>query len=637
MAYDGLTDFIRTLEKKGELIRVTEFVDPVLEITEITDRISKQSGGGKAILFENTGTAFPLLINALGSDKRMLTALNTSKYENISRDIETIFKSLTKPVQGFWQKIGMLPKLGKIASWMPRTVKGRGKCQEVVHHEPDLNILPILKCWPADGGRFITLPVVNTIDPITKIRNVGMYRMQQFDKNLTGMHWHRHKVGARHFEEYKKLGKKMPIAVALGGDPMYTYAATAPLPDNFDEYILAGFLRKKRVKLVKALTQDIYVPEDADIIIEGYIDPEENLIWEGAFGDHTGFYSLADWFPRFHVTCITHRQDAVYQATIVGIPPQEDAYIAKATERIFLAPIKMAMIPELVDMNIPPEGVAHNLIIAKIEKSFPGQALKVANALWGAGQMMFNKMAIIVDGTVDIFDYEELIKVLSQNIDPAKDIFFSAGPLDILDHASDKQAYGGKICIDATRAHDEELRGKSLIGNNVYDVKIDAEKLSETFAEITTVNSSFLQKGISFLIISIEKNKNTSVKTLARKLFELSEFTNIKALLIVDKELNINDLSMCIWVSLNNIDPLRDSLIIEAKDNNSIAHICIDGTRKTLEADNFQRDWPNAVISDTATIEAIDEKWASLGLGEFIESPSLKYQQLVKNKGAIVS
>jgi len=267
----------------------------------------------------------------------------------------------------------MLPKLSQVASWMPTSIGGKGKCQEVIMKNPDLNKLPILKCWPADGGKFITFPMVHTIDPVTGIRNVGMYRMQVFEPGLTGMHWHRHKTGARHFEEYKKLGKKMPIAVAIGGDPVYTYAATAPMPDNFDEYMLAGFLRKKKVELVKCLTQDIEVPADADFVIEGYVDPEEDFIWEGPFGDHTGFYSLADWFPKFHISCITHRKDAIYPTTIVGIPPQEDAYIAKATERIFLAPIKLTMLPELIDMDIPVAGVAHNLTIVKIEKSFPGR------------------------------------------------------------------------------------------------------------------------------------------------------------------------------------------------------------------------------------------------------------------------
>jgi 3-octaprenyl-4hydroxybenzoate decarboxylase (EC 4.1.1.-) len=275
---------------------------------------------------------------------------------------------------------------------MPKVKSGKGECQEVVMTNPDITKLPVITCWPKDGGPFVTLPVIHTKDPNTKTRNVGMYRMQVFGPTLTGMHWHKHKVSARHFNEYKKLKKRMPVAVALGGDPVYAYSATAPLPENVDEYMLAGFLRKKRVELVKCITQpEIEVPADADFVIEGYVDPEDELIWEGPFGDHTGYYSLPDWYPRFHITAVTHKKNAVYPATIVGIPPQEDAWLGKATERIFLAPIKMTMVPEIVDMDMPVEGVFHNLVIARINKEYAGQGQKVMNAMWGAGQMMFNK------------------------------------------------------------------------------------------------------------------------------------------------------------------------------------------------------------------------------------------------------
>src|SRR5690606_20891708 len=396
MAYKNLQHFIDTLEKKGELVRIKEFVDPRLEITEVTDRVSKRYG--PALLFENTGTDFPLLINSMGNYKRMCMALGVKQMDDVTREIEQLFKELTGPRDGILDKLKMLPKLGKIASWMPKVVSGKGACQEVVMKDPDITRFPVLTCWPEDGGPFLTLPIIHTKDPRTGIRNVGMYRMQVFGPKLTAMHWHKHKVSARHFNEYKKLGQRMPVAVALGGDPVYTYCSTAPLPDNIDEYMLAGFLRKQRVELVQCLTQDVQVPADADIIIEGYIDPEEEFILEGPFGDHTGYYSLADYYPKFHITCITHKKNAVYPATIVGIPPQEDAWIGKATERIFLAPIKMTMVPEIVDMVLPMEGVFHNLVIVKIKKEYPGQALKVMNSLWGAGQMMFTKMMIVVDG-----------------------------------------------------------------------------------------------------------------------------------------------------------------------------------------------------------------------------------------------
>jgi len=413
MAYQGLREFIELLESKGELIRITIPVSPELEVTEIVDRLSKSEGGGKALLFENNGTDFPILINAFGSEKRIALALGCDNLENIGTEIEMLFKKLAMPRAGFLDKLKFLPLLSQMASWMPKRISGRGKCQENVMKSPDLLKLPILKCWPADGGRFITLPCVVTRDPETGLRNVGMYRMQVFGPDLTGMHWHKHKTGARHFAGYKEKGTRMPVSVVIGGDPAYTYAATAPLPDNIDEYLLAGFLRKKKVELVKCLTNDLEVPNDADFIIEGFIDPQEEFIWEGPFGDHTGFYSLADWYPKFHVTCITYRKDAVYQATIVGIPPQEDAWIGRATERIFLAPMKMTLIPELNDMELPAAGVAHNITLAKIEKTYAGQGPKVMNAMWGAGQMMFNKILIVADQKTDIKDYKAFAKYVS--------------------------------------------------------------------------------------------------------------------------------------------------------------------------------------------------------------------------------
>ena len=408
MAYKSLSQFIDYLEKEDELIRIKEYVDPELQITEIVDRLSKSENGGKAILFENTGTDFPVLINAMGSQKRMCMSLGVETLDDFGKEIENLFTDLTGPKTSIFDKLKLLPSLSKISSLMPKSISGKTKSQKIIIENPNLSKLPVLKCWPEDGGPFITLPMVITKDPVSGIRNVGMYRMQIFDKNLTGMHWHKHKVGARHFDEYRKLGKKMPVAVALGGDPAYTYAATAPVPDNVDEFLLAGFLRKQKVELVKCIIQDIEVPADADIITEGYIDPQEDFIWEGPFGDHPGFYSLADWYPKLHVTCITHRKNAIYPATIVGVPPMEDAWIGKATERIFLAPIRLAMLPEIIDYSLPFEGVAHNMTVVKIHKTYPGQALKVMNAMWGDDQMMFNKIMIFVDQDIDIHNYKEL-------------------------------------------------------------------------------------------------------------------------------------------------------------------------------------------------------------------------------------
>ncbi len=619
MAYKNLKDFINKLEQAGELIRIKEFVSTDLEITEITDRISKQKYGGKAIFFENTGKKFPVITNIMGSDKRMAMALLQNNLEDIGDEINNLIINMTEPKDGLMDKLRFLPKLKQLTALMPRLLRRKGACQEVVITEGiDINILPVLKCWPDDGGKFITLPVVHTKDPNSGIRNVAMYRMQVFDNKLTGMHWHKHKVGARHYEEYKKLGKKMPVAVALGGDPSYTYVATAPLPDNIDEYMLAGFIRKKKVELVKCITQDIEVPADADFIIEGYVDPQEELIYEGPFGDHTGFYSLADYYPKFHITAITHRKDAIYPATIVGIPPQEDAYIAKATERIFLPLIKLALSPEIIDMNIPVAGVSHNITIVNIKKTFPGQAIKVMNALWGAGQMMFNKSLVVVDEDVDIHNYTEVLRIGLQRYNPKTDTYFSKGPLDILDHSSDKFAYGSKIGIDATKKLPEEIDNASTLPKFKTLAKLNLDK----FPEINKINIDFIKLEIPILFISIQKNM--LIKNYAQQFIEENNLKGIKIIIFVDYNIDIKNLLTTVWITANNLAPLRDSYILESQ-NYNYSLLVMDGTTKTLEIDNFKREWPDIITMNKKTIENIDKKWESLKIGELIKSPSLEF------------
>ncbi len=625
MAYRNLKHFIDTLESAGELVRIREYVNPHLEIPEITDRISKNYG--PALLFENTGTEFPLLINAMGTEKRMALALGVNSLDDIALEIEALFKTLTAPKNGWIEKLKLLPQLGAVASWMPKKIRGKGACQEVVMQLPDVTKLPVLKCWPEDGGPFITLPVIQTQDPTTGIRNVGLYRMQVFGPTLTAMHWHRHKVSARHFSEYKRLGKRMPVVISLGGDPAYTYSGTAPLPDGVDEFMLAGFLRKKSVELVRCLTQDMWVPADADIIIEGYIDPDEEFILEGPFGDHTGYYSLADYYPRFHITAITHRKDAIYPATIVGIPPQEDAWIGKATERIFLAPIKMTMVPEITDMAMPVEGVFHNLVIVKIRKEYPGQALKVMNSLWGAGQMMFTKMMVVVDGDVNIQNNLEVARYISENTDPGYDFIFTQGPTDVLDHSCSTMAFGGKMGIDGTRKLPEELEGRDRMktSGKVPDI----ENLRSTYPEIVAANSRTFELGIPLIFLSVHKNKKGHIRELASGILKRADFDDVKAVIFLEHTMDISHIADAVWRFSNNIDPKRDHIII----GNQVA---FDGTRKTKEFDNFNRDWPNILTSDQATIDRVDLIWDTLGLGPFIESPSKKYLKQLYSGGAVV-
>jgi len=628
MAFKNSIDFIQQLEKEGELVRIKTEINPVLEVSEITDRVIK--AGGKALLFENTGTEFPLLINALGSEKRIALAFGRNSIFDLEKEIENIFVDLMQPKDTLWDKLKLLPKLKDVAQWMPRKLKGKGICQDVVMENPDLSKLPVLKCWPADGGKFVTLPGVHTIDPETNTPNLGMYRMQVFNKDLTGMHWHKHKTGANHFAKYKRLGKKMPITVTLGGDLIYTYAATAPMPENFDEYLLAGFLRKKPVKLVKCLTNDLYVPEDSDFVIEGYVDPAEDMIWEGPFGDHTGFYSLADWYPKFHVTCITHKKNAVYPATIVGVPPMEDAYIGLATERIFLTPIRMSMVPELKDMILPVAGVAHNFTVVNIEKSYPGQAIKVMHSLWGAGQMMFNKVLVVVDEDVDIHDNSSLLKVFTDNFDADYSIHFSKGPMDVLDHSSSRFAFGSKLGIDLTKPLPEEIHNENI--PKLSSEKFNSDEL-KTIPGIVGYKNLLDEKLIPVLLLNVKKNNEFNKENLQEKLIQLTGFSQYKMVFVFNEGADLSDFFTLIWLIGGNLEPERDISILNSADENST--VFVDATFKTEKHDNFKRDWPNVVTMDDKTIKEIDKKWDDFGLGEFIKSPSLKFKSLVKGDGAI--
>jgi 4-hydroxy-3-polyprenylbenzoate decarboxylase len=632
MAYKSLSHFISALEDAGELVRIKEFVSPRLEITEITDRVSKSNG--KTLLFENNGTAFPLLINAFGSEKRMCMALGVESLDSAGEGLGRILQEFSGPKETLLEKLKILPAFKEISSWLPRSVKRKGSCQEVIMDPPDLTKLPVLTCWPADGGPFITLPVVHTKDPVTGIRNQGMYRMQIFGSTLTGMHWHRHKGSAHHFSKYKELGKKMPVTVTLGGDPAYTYVATAPLPENVDENMLSGFLRKKKVELVRCLTNEMEVPSDVDFVIEGFVDPEEDLHLEGPFGDHTGFYSLADFYPCFHVTCITHRKNAVYPATIVGIPPMEDGWMGKATERLFLFPIKLLAVPEMKDINMPVAGVFHNIVLTKIEKSFPGQGSKIMTSLWGAGQMMLNKMMIVVNSDVDLNDYKVVAREVSQRTDPVQDIQFIKGPVDILDHSSRRYSFGSKIGIDATIKWPEELEISATIPGEPF---IDIPAIHKNYPEMVLINDAYLTTGISLLVLSVRKNRMCHVREISTEFVKQGLIRNIKFLLFLDPEVDLYSSSDIAWIAGNNIDPMRDCFNPVSEKGLSFPVLVIDGTRKTAGHDMFKRDWPNIIVMDELTINKIDENWDNYGLGPMIQSPSCKYRSLIINDGAVVN
>ncbi len=478
MAFKNFQVFIHHLDKHGELARIKTEVSTDLEISEITDRISKKYG--KALFFENVkGSSFPVVTNAFGSFKRIEMAFGRSA-DDLAKKIEELFKPQVP--EGIASKIKLIPKLIELAKTPPKMVTS-APCQEVVHSDPDLSIIPVIKCWPGDGGKFITLPMVITKSIEDSTRNMGMYRIQIYDKNTTGMHWHIHKDGANHFSQYSQANKRMEAAIAIGGDPATIYSSTAPLPPGIDEFLLAGFLREKAIDIVKCKTVNIEVPAEAEFIIEGYIDPNERKP-EGPFGDHTGFYSPVDEYPVFHVTCITHRKNAVYPTTVVGPPPMEDCYLAKVTERIFLPLIKM-VVPEIIDMNLPMEGVFHNCAIISIKKSYPLQAQKVMHALWGMGQMMNTKIIIVMDSDVNVQDLKKVAWKAFSNIDPKRDLTITFGPLDVLDHSSPYPLHGSKLGIDATR----KIKGET---ERPWPDEI---KMSEEI--INLVNSKWKDYGIS--------------------------------------------------------------------------------------------------------------------------------------------
>jgi 4-hydroxy-3-polyprenylbenzoate decarboxylase len=451
MAYRNLRDFITTLEKNQLLKRISVEVDPILEITEITDRVVKK--GGPALFFEKVkNSPWPVVTNLFGTEERMCLALECEKLDQLAERVKDLLRFPT-PLS-LTGKFELLLKVKEFSTFFPHLVKS-APCQEVVLEKPDLGLLPVLKCWPEDGGRFITLPLVFTKDPQTKIRNVGMYRLQVFDAQTTGMHWHLHKHGAKHLAKCRP-GEKLEVAVVIGADPSIIYASTAPLPEGFDEIAFAGFLRRKSVKLVKCKTIDLEVPAESEFVLEGYVQAGE-VREEGPFGDHTGFYSLPDLYPVFHLTVLTHRKNPLYPATIVGKPPMEDCFLAKATERLFL-PFIQFLLPEIKDIYLPLEGVFHNCILISIKKEYPGQGKKVINAIWGIGQLMNSKFVIVLDDDIDLHNLREVSWKVFNNVDPEQDLVLTKGPLDALDHTSPYPFWGSKLGIDATRKTKEEGR-----------------------------------------------------------------------------------------------------------------------------------------------------------------------------------
>ena len=623
--FPDLQSFIRLLEERGELIRVSAPVSRELEITEIADRMVKK--GGPAVLFENVkGSDFPLVIGLMNTRERTALSLGVRDLDDLARKVRDL-TDLGGLGSGPAGLLGQLPKLRDAMNLPPRRVTS-APVQEVVWRgdEVDLSKIPVLKCWPEDGGPFVTLPLVMTRDPETREWNMGMYRMQVMGKNTTGMHWQRHKTGTRHLEKAKRLGQKLEVAVAIGGDPALIYAATAPLPPvpGLNELILAGYLRGQRYPVTKALTVDIDVPANAEFILEGYVDPQEDWVTEGPFGDHTGFYTLPDLYPLFHVTCVTMRKNPVYPATIVGRPPMEDAYLIEASERLFL-PAAQLILPEIVDFHMPPAGVAHNLMVVSIKKSYPGQAYKVANGLLGLGQNMFAKVIVVVDEDFPITDFGAVWREVAQKAVPGRDTLLTRGPIDVLDHSSRGWGFGGKLIIDATTKRPEEVgSGVSSREEQAHDVLTGAPapalggQLRQIFASTTELPAfagvvAQRQTPDGYWFVALDKSRAGQARELAETFAAHPAAQGIRHLLIADAETDVQDVGDVWWTVLNNVDPERDCWVLEGVTGETL--LAWDGARK-LPEEGFVRDWPRKIVMDEAVRRRVDALWHVWGLPE---------------------
>lgn len=598
--YKNLQAFLNELERRGELLRVRESVSAELEITEIADRLVKREG--PAVLFEQVeGKDFPVAIGLYGTSARTALSMGVPNLDALGERVAKLMQ-INPGKGGLGAALALLPKLGELKGFFPKRVS-RAAVQEVVKkgEQVDLSRLPVLKCWPLDGGPFITLPLVITRDPENGELNLGMYRMQVLDNQSTAMHWQLHKVGRRHYDKAKKLGQRLEVAVALGGDPILTYAATAPVPPipGVSEFNLAGFLRGSGVELARGVTVDLPVPAEAEFVLEGYIDPAEELVVEGPFGDHTGFYTLEDLYPRFHLTAITHRQKAIFPATIVGRPPMEDAYLIEASERLFL-PAAQLILPEVKDYHMPPAGVAHNWVNVSIKKAYPGQAYKVANGMFGLGQMMFAKVMVVLDEGAPLGGIAALQEALKHCV-PGRDTLLSRGPIDVLDHSSRAMGYGGKLIVDGTRKLEEE-------GGSVPF----SPRAHPALPALPGVQQ---RQWPGIWAATFSKTAPGQARELATQLLATPQSAGIRLLLLTDADTQL-DFDEVMWAVLNNVDPERDAWVMEGSEGPVLV---LDGMRKLAE-EGFARRWPPKIVMSPEVIERVSRRWSSLGLPKLAES-----------------
>ncbi|MEE4354088.1 MAG: menaquinone biosynthesis decarboxylase [Desulfatiglans sp.] len=600
-SYKNLSAFIKALEEAGELKIIDHPVSTYLEISKITNAESKSPQGGKGLFFKNVeGSRFPVVTNLFGSPTRICMALGVKDLDDLGYRIKKYLEM--SPPKNFKEVFRLIPDLLSVKNAFPRRSRSRRPpCQEVVYQGDavDLSILPVLHCWPKDAGPFMTLPLVFTKSLSSGKRNMGMYRLQVFDKNTTGMHWHIHKDGSHFYQEYVREKRRMPVAVAIGADPATIYAATAPMPRNVDEMLLSGFIRNKPISMARCLTVDMQVPEEAEFVLEGYVDPGE-LRPEGPFGDHTGYYSLQDNYPVFHVTALTHRKSPVYCATLVGPPPMEDCYLAKATERIFL-PMLQAVMPEIRDYWFPWEGVFHNIVIVSMDKEFPGHASKLMNGLWGQGQMSFCKAILVIDKNIDPKDKAAVMREILLRLDIMKDLTISHGILDVLDHSSPTPTFGAKIGIDLTaRVANEPPR--TFYPTTDHVAIPDSNRLLAAVTDqmegvidmrhilLTDVGRESSNMRNQILAMNVEKSDTRGGREIAGQVLGLSDLNAFNIILLYDRDIDLADNSLLLWKIFNNVDPERD-LFFE-KDR-----VVIDACRKG-EMDGHPREWPDELVFD---------------------------------------
>lgn len=587
MAFKDLQHFISKLDQAGEIIYINDEVSRDLEITEIANRIMKSGEKNKGIVFTNVkDSPYPVCINIFGSEKRMCMALGVNELSDIGDGINQ-FLNLQK-YKGFVNQILSLPSLSRLYFSFPSKARLlNAPCQQIVE-EPNLDQLPILKCWPQDGGRFLTMPLVFTKDPETGNQNVGMYRMQVFDKKTTGMHWHLHKDGKEIYDKYRALGiKKMPVSVVIGCDPASIYSAIAPLPKMIDEMMFSSYLRRKPVKMVKSITNDIFIPAHSEFVLEGYVDIDEPYRIEGPFGDHTGYYSLTDMYPIFHIEKVTHKENPMFNATIVGMPPMEDCYFGLATEKIF-RPLLGVTTPEINDMHMPFEAVFHNGALLNITSTYPKHASKVLNSMWGMGQMMYQKLMVVYDEKFSLQNYHLAFEKFLRNVDFSQDIYISQGPLDALDHSSKDKYFGARVGFDATNKDDDQL-----FGADPDVLYLDDYKHSTYEIDGQVVGAA----------IQIDKQSVMDFRNLSEKIISDPQMSKIKLVIVVDTFTDVEDLSNIAWRTFNNIDASRDFIVNQKQ-------LIVDATRK-LSHENGGRKWPDDIIMDEEVVQLVTRKFGT--------------------------